>query len=50
MTKGKDMISAQMDTTLIEQLNAYAKAEGVTRSAAVRRAIEQLLDSERKGA
>jgi metal-responsive CopG/Arc/MetJ family transcriptional regulator len=44
MTKGKDMISAQMDTSLIEQLNAYAKAQGVTRSAAVRLAIVKLLD------
>ena len=46
----KDFISAQMDTDLIKGLSKYAKAEGITRSAAVRRAIEQLLDSERKGA
>ena len=43
MTKGKNFISAQMDTDLIESLGKYADAEGITRSAAVRRAIEQLL-------
>ena len=50
MAADKSMISAQMDTTLIRQLNSYAKANGLNRSAALRRAIEQLLDSERKGA
>lgn len=41
----KNFVSAQMNTTLIDSLGKYAEAEGITRSAAVRRAIEQLLDS-----
>ena len=45
MTASKDFISAQMDTNLIKALGKYAEAEGITRSAAVRRAIEQLLAS-----
>lgn len=43
MSSDKNFVSAQMDTTLITALGEYAKAEGITRSAAVRRAIEQLL-------
>ena len=45
MTASKDFISAQMDTNLIKALGKYAEDEGITRSAAVRRAIEQLLAS-----
>jgi len=44
MTANKSFVSAQMDTDLIESLGKYAEAEGITRSAALRRAIEQLLD------
>lgn len=44
MTTSKDFISAQMDTDLIKSLGKYAETEGITRSAAVRRAIQQLLD------
>ena len=45
MTASKDFISAQMDTDLIKALGKYAETEGITRSAAVRRAIQQLLDT-----
>ena len=45
MTPDKSFISAQMDTALIKSLGQYAKAEGITRSAALRRAIERLLDT-----
>lgn len=45
MTTDKSFVSAQMDTDLIKSLGEYAEAEGITRSAAVRRAIEKLLDT-----
>jgi len=45
MTTDKSFVSAQMDTDLIKALGKYAETEGITRSAAVRRAIEQLLDT-----
>ena len=45
MTDTKSMISAQMDTELIDRLTAYAKAKQISRSAAVRDAITLLLDS-----
>lgn len=43
MTTDKSFVSAQMDSTLVESLRKYADAEGITRSAAIRRAIKQLV-------
>lgn len=39
----KQFISAKLDTALVAELEHYAKARGISRSSAMRRAIETLL-------
>lgn len=39
----KQFISAQMDSRLVDLLAEYARAHGITRSAALRRAVANLV-------
>ena len=42
----KQFISAKLDTSLVLELEQFAKSRGMSRSAAMRRAIETLLAGE----
>ena len=41
------VITFKIDEDLLERLDTYARLKGITRSEAIRRAIEKLLESEK---
>ena len=45
MTSAKGFVNAQMDVELIEKINSYAEAHHMPRSAAVRVAVEKLVEN-----
>jgi len=50
MAASKEFVSAQMDSSLVRALGAFAKEHGITRSAAVRLAVANLVGQRAEGA